>query len=258
MYHITIYFPILLYIYQVLAQSKWTNKYTSRCFQVLGAPCALQLLMTFMVIHICGFEYLSHYEAMFPSCKNMMEPLVKILSVKQLKLILDVITIGIPSWNIFRLQRRILQENGPALYQDGKFDTVYIDWTDLTSFSTKREGAQAGYNKRYKGKPCFKLLLVSLGKVFIDCKLCPGKSNPKVYFRKMLKRIKAMGYPFYAVCGDAAFGNVENVLFCIKLSLHYALGSSKKLGIVSDGIKAFKKLYFSKGSPNIICIKKGI
>ena len=258
MYYITIYFPILLYIYQILKQSKWTDKYTSRCFAVLGSPCALSLIMTFMVIHICGFEYLSHYEAAFSSCKDMMEPLVKILSVKQLKPILNAIMIGIPTWNIFRLQRRILKEYGSELYHNDKFNTLYIDWTDLTSFSEKREGAQKGHNKRYKGKPVLKLLLVFIGKVFIDCKLCPGKSNPKVYFKKMLKRSKAMGYKYDAVCGDAAFGNVENVLYCIKLSLHYALGGSSVLGIVSDGIKAFKKYYYKKGSPKIIYIKKGV
>ena len=108
-----------------------------------------------------------------------------------------------------------------------------------------------------KGKPCFKPLFTFLGKVFIDCKLCPGKSNPKVYFQKMVKRAISMGHKFFAVCGDAAFGNVQNVLFLTKLSLHYALGSSKQLGIVSDGIETFKKLR-RKGVSKIIGIKKGI
>jgi len=213
--------------------------------------------MTMMVIHIVGFEYMSHYEVAFTSCKNMMEPLCQLLSVKQIQAILSVIAIGIPTWNIFRLQRRILQENGLSLCQDGKFNTLYLDWTILTSFSKKREGAEKGYNKRYKGKPCFNLMLSYLGKVFIDCKLCSGKTNPKIYFKKMLKRAKSMGYQFSAVCGDAAFGTVENVLFSVKLSLHYALGSSSQLGLVSDGIKEFKKLWH-KGSPKIICVKKGI
>lgn len=256
-YHITIYFPILLYVYQVFAQSKWTDKYTSRCFQVLGAPSSIQLLMTFMVIHICGFEYISHYESAVSSCKDMMQSLTTILPPKQLKTILSAITIGIPTWNIFRLQRRILQEHGLCLCRDGQFNTLYFDWTDMTSFSKKREGAQSGHNKRYKGKPCYKLFLSFLGSVFIDCKLCPGKSNPKVYFKKMVKRAKVMGYRFSAVCGDAAFGNVKNVLFCVKLSLHYALGADGSLGILDKGRKTFKKLN-NKGSKKIIQLKKGI
>ncbi len=257
MYNIKIYYPLILFVYQRFIESKWTEKYTSRCFQFLGCKNPIELLMTMMVIHIIGFEYLSHYNAAYPSCKAMMEPLCNILSSKQLLPILGAVTIGIPTWNIFRFQRRILQENGPELYMDGKLNTLHIDWTVLTSFSNKREGAQRGYNKRYKGKPCFNLLLPLLGKVFIDCKLCKGKSNPKKYFQKMIRRAIAMGHKFSAVCGDAAFGNVKNVLFLSKLSLHYALGASSQLGIVSEGIEAFKKLRH-KGSSKIIAIKKGI
>jgi len=133
LYHITIYFPILLYVYQLLSQSKWTDKYTSRCFQVLGSTSSMQLLMTFMVIHVCGFEYMAHYESAFSSCKDMMQALTTIFSPRQLKPILSAITIGIPTWNIFRLQRRILQEHGSSLCQDGQFNTLYFDWTDMHS-----------------------------------------------------------------------------------------------------------------------------
>lgn len=258
--HITVCLPILLYVFSMLSQSPWVNKYTDRCFTRLGCNNPLQLLMTMMVIHIVGLEYLSYYYGPTASmCKEMMAPLCNLYSLQQLRSMLGAISTSMITWKVLLLQRRLIAEHGSLLPDKFGFITINLDWTTAPSFSEQREGANVGYNSRYKGKPCFQILLSQIGQFFVDMKLCSGDSNPSVHFCKMLKRAISMGYQFTGIRADAAFGCAENVLFILqlKLSLYYAIGASSRLAVIKEGRKLFRKLVH-QGSSRIIHIAKGL
>jgi len=132
-----------------------------------------------------------------------------------------------------------------------------IDVTTLQSSSSEKEGAEAGYNKKNKGKPCFQLSAAFIGKFFVDAKLFPGCTNPKDFFQKAVKRLISLGFAIEILRGDCAYMTLGNLLFLTKLSLGYAIGAPANFNVVKNGIKCFKELS-RKGSPRIIHIKKGI
>jgi hypothetical protein len=126
-----------------------------------------------------------------------------------------------------------------------------IDVTTLQSSSSKKEGAEAGYNKKNKGKPCFQLSATFIGKIFVDAKLFPGCTNPKDFFQKAVKRVISLGFAVEIVRADSAYMTLGNLLFLTKLSLGYAVGTSAVFSVVKDGISLFKTLA-RKGSEYII------
>ncbi len=255
----TIEFPLLLEAFHNLVDSNCIDKYMLDSLRIIGCKNPRNLLMTLMLMHTKCIEFPSHYKLQIKECRDLMQQLCNVYSDHELKEMLERINQGIQTRNLFLLQKEIVKNKSIELCQDGYLNTLDLDWTVLTSFSKKKEGAKAGCNKKYKGKPCFQLMLAYLGNIFIDCKLCPGDSNPKVHFIKMVKRSISMGYQFTAVRGDAAFGNAQNVLFLQKrkLPLHYALGVSSQLSIVKEGGKLFKKLAH-KGSSRIVHFDKGL
>jgi hypothetical protein len=54
-----------------------------------------------------------------------------------------------------------------------------IDVTTALSFASYREGAEPGFNRGYKGKPCFQFSASFIGTLFVDGKLFGGLTNPK-------------------------------------------------------------------------------
>jgi hypothetical protein len=132
-----------------------------------------------------------------------------------------------------------------------------IDVTTLQSSSYEKEGAEAGYNKKNKGKPCFQLSATFIGKFFVDAKLFPGCNNPKDFFQKAVKRAISLGFGIEIVRGDSAYMTLGNLLFLIKLSLGYAIGAPASFKVVKDGRQRFKKLA-RENSSLIIPISKGI
>lgn len=255
----SIYYPIILSIFNTIINSKWVAKYTSNCFEKVGVSDPVAFLMTLIAIHVEGIEYLSYYKDEQANIKKNMANLCYVYSYKQLKEILGEVDTSMLTWKLMLLQKRIVQENGSKLSEDGHWETLDIDWTTVLSFSKLREGSEVGQNKRYRGKECFQFLLSSLGEIFIDCKLCPGNYSPKVLFCKFVKRAKALGYCFYAVRADGAFGHAENIrlLQSKEFSLHYAIGGSSALGVIKKGVVEFKSL-LNKGSSKIISLKKGL
>lgn len=254
----SIEFPLLLEAFHDLVDSGYTEKYMSSSLQWIGCDKPVDFLMSLILIHIKGFEFLSHFKPQVKECRELLSPLCYVYSDTQLKEMLEKIDKGTQARNLFLLQKQIVKEKGIELCQDDDLNTLDIDWTTLTSFSEQREGSNIGCNKRYKGKPCFQLLLGFLGNIFIDCKLCPGDVNPKVHFIKTLKRVRSSGYSFNAVRADAAFGNARNVLFLQeKLHVHYAIGASSQLDIIQQGREVFKKLAHHASS-QIVHIAQGI
>ncbi len=100
-----------------------------------------------------------------------------------------------------------------------------IDVTVLQSSSSLKEGAEAGYNKKAKGRPCFQLSAAFIGRVFVDAKLFPGGSNPKDFFQKAVKRQISLGQRIDIVRADSAYMTHGRLFFLLKLSLGYAIGA---------------------------------
>jgi hypothetical protein len=161
------------------------------------------------------------------------------------------------TWKLFLLQRRLVREHAPQLYEGKYGDVLDIDGMALVSYTQDREGSDFGHSKKFKGRRLLQLSASFIGNVFVDCKLFPGFVNTATFFKKALKRAISLGIRFVAVRADALYGNAENLLFVEKLSLWYAIGISTKLKAINEGKKRFNELA-RKGSSKIIHVKKGI
>lgn len=259
MFNFSISFPILSYVYQRLSESSSLNRYLSKCLKYVGVCQPIELLMSLVSIHIAGFRYTSHYQESFRYTKFMFGEVCNLYSESKLKGIFSKISNSMITWKLFLSQSRILAEQGGmGLCVVEKLKTLDVDWTTLCSYSLKRQGSKVGHNKKRIGEPCFQLSLALLGRIFIDSKLFPGNTAPRHMMVKHIKRAFHLGYQFQAVRGDAAYADVENLLFLQKLSLHYAIGASSQWAIVTEGRKVFRKEQRKKGAPGIVNISKGL
>jgi hypothetical protein len=167
------------------------------------------------------------------------------------------ITNSMASWKLTLIQASLIKIRCPQLLLSGGKMVADIDVTTLRSSSSKKEGAEAGYNKKNKGKPCFQLSATFIGKIFADAKLFPGRANPKDFFRKAVRRLLSLGFSIEIVRADSAYMTLGNLLFLKKLSLGYAVGTSASFNVVKNGITLFKELS-RKNSSRIVRIKKGV
>ena len=135
-------------------------------------------------------------------------------------------------------QAWLVRTQCPELLDGGVPD---IEFKTIQSTSSKKEGAENGFNKKAKGKPCFQLAASMIGRLFIDVKLFPGCTNPKFFFQHQVKRAKASGLPFEIVRADSAYLTIENLLCIAKLSLWYAIGAPATFSVVKSGIESLKK-----------------
>lgn len=211
--------------------------------------------MTLLVIHLGGFECISHYQKHYMSCSSVINGNFAIFCADRLRGILMFISGSMITWKIFLLQRRLVVEHAPGLL-DGKYGKVLdVDGSALVSYSKDREGSDFGHSKRYKGRRLLQLSGSFIEKIFIDGKLFEGFINTATFFKKAVKRAISLGYRFTMVHADALYGNSGNVLFLEKLCLLYAIGIAIKLNDLQEGKKRFKKLA-RQGSSKIIHIAK--
>ena len=249
--------PIILFCYKILEDSPWVNSY-------LKAPCAfikvdipMTLLMTLLVVHLGGFECVSHFQNHYSGCLPVINGNFAIYCADRLRDILLLVPGSMITWKLFLLQRRLVDQYAPSLC-DGKCGKVLdIDGMALVSYSKKREGSDFGYSKKFKGRRLLQLSGSFIGKIFVDCKLFSGNTNTSTFFKKAVKRAKSLGYLFYTVRADALYGNAENLLFLEGLFLTYAIGIKTTLKAIKEGKKRFKKLARQKSS-KIIHVKQGI
>ena len=125
--------------------------------------------------------------------------------------------------------------------------TADIDVSTLQSSSSKKEGAEIGYNKKCKGKSCFQLSATFIGKVFTDARLFSGHCNPIIFFQKAVKRIISLGFDVKIIRADSAYLSHENLFFLKKLSLGYAIGAPATFAVVKKGRKTFLRNILQKG-----------
>lgn len=253
----TISLPIILYCYKILSQSSWTNQYLKEPCAYIKIDVPLTLLMSLLVIHIGGFECISHYQKYYLYCFSVINGNFSIFCATRLRTFLMIVPGSMITWKIFLLQRRLVYQHAPSLCDSKLGNILDVDGMSLVSYSKEREGSDFGHSKKFKGRPLLQLSGSFIGKIFIDCKLFPGNTNTAAFFKKAIKRSRSLGYVFHTVRADALYGISENLLFLDKLSLDYAIGIKTSLNAIKEGKKLFKKLARKK-SYKIIHINKGI
>lgn len=247
--------PIIINIVQMIYQNECVlNSYLFRLFRVPGIVEPLRLFISVITLSLTGIEFLSHYREQFPEIKEHYSGLFSVYCPEKIRDYVSRITNGMAARKLFLFQAYIVRTQCPELIGGGILD---IDVITVRSASSQKEGAENGFNKKAKGKPCFQLSASFIAGIFVDSKLFPGSTNPKNFFRKAVKRAKSMGLPFKTVRADSAYLTTENPLFLSKLSLWYAIGAPATFSAVKSGIESFKKAARKKSS-QIVSVAKGV
>lgn len=251
--------PIVLYFFVVISENHSVlESYFYRICKTLGIIDPVRLFISILVQPVIGIDYQNHYAEYFPQIKAYYSCWFSIYCPDKIREYVNKITNSMAAWKLFLFQAGMLKTRCPELLKSPEGDVLDIDASTLKSFSALKEGAEIGFNKQAKGKPCFQLAASFIGRVFVDIKLFSGDCNPKVHFQKAVKRAKSLGLPFEIVRADSAYLTFENLLFLIELSLGYAIGAPGTFSAVKEGIRYFKKLARKKSSQIIYVPIKGI
>jgi len=186
--------PVVIFIVQTLTVNRnMLDSYLFKIFKVLGIVDPMRLLISLMVQSINGVEFQLHYREQFPELKKEYSGLFSIYCPDMIRDYVSRISSGMAAWKIFLFHAWLVRTQCPELLEGAVLD---IDVKTIKSASSKKEGAENGYNKKAKGKPCFQLSAALLGRLFVDAKLFPGCTNPKNFFQKHIKRVISLGLSF--------------------------------------------------------------
>jgi hypothetical protein len=217
----------------------------------------MKLFISIIVQSINGVEYQSDYRDAYPKIKEFYRNFFQIYGGDRIHEYISRITNSMASWKLLLFQAYLIKNQCAKIITLLESNVLDIDVTTLKSASSKKEGAEIGYNAKSQGKPCFQLYASFIGRIFVDAKLFPGHCNPKSFFQKAIKRIISLGLPFEIVRADSAYLTLENLLYLTKLSLGYAIGAPITFSVVKAGVESFKKIA-RQGSSAIIFVKKGV
>jgi len=213
-----------------------------------------------ILLHVMGVEYQHHYRLFYPEIKSYFSSYCALYGVDKILEAVGKLTNSMASWKLIMIHNCMIKTRCPQLLSCpgamGK-RVADIDVTTLLSSSSVKEGAEAGYNKKKKGRPCFQLSATFIGRIFVDAKLFPGGANPKDFFQKAVKRLISLGLRIDIVRADSAYMTHENLFFLSKLSLGYAIGAPATFNAIKIGKKLFRKLVRQK-STAIIPAGKGV
>ncbi len=258
--------PLILFCFQILQKNSWYDEYLQGPCKHLKVGVPLTLLMTLLVIHLSGFECLSHYQRCYPECIRQFTHYFSVYGAAKLRCILTLIPSTMLTWKLFLIQRRLVAQyenellvsRRPCSLANGRANKVLdIDGMALVSYSRHRQGANFGHSKKFRGRPLLQSSASFIGRIFVDFKLFPGDTNTETFFKKAVKRAKSLGYHFFVVRADALYDKLKNLLFLEQLSLFYAIGIATNLTAIKAATKQFYHLA-RQHSPHIIHIAKGV
>ncbi len=259
--NIAIYSPLLTYVSCVLATHQSVVQSTVLfIFAAWGIHNPKAVLFSCLVQPLMGIEFLSHYQEQYAELHEYYGEQFPLYGAGKLRTVLHRITNSMLSWKLLLLQARIIRQRCPELLDVGKRAmgrVLDLDVTTVLSFASKREGAEPGFNRRYKGKPCFQRSASYIGKLFVDGKLFAGLCNPKDFFQRAVKRVIAMGYGIAIVRADSAYLTIANIIFLLNRSLGFAIGAPGTFNVVKEGKARFKSLARRKHC-SIIPLAKGV
>jgi hypothetical protein len=206
---------------------------------------------------LMGVEYQYHYRQFYPEIRSYFSSYCSLYGADKIMEAISSITTRMASWKLLLIQASLVKTRCPQLSETKGKIIADIDVTTIQSSSSEKEGAEAGYNKKNKGKRCFQLSATFIGKFFADAKLFPGCNNPSDFFRRAVRRVLSLGFHIEIVRADSAYMTLGNLLFLKKLSLGYAIGAPARFNVVKKGIQLFKELS-RKSSARIIKIRQGV
>jgi len=259
--NIAVYSPLVTYMIVVLSTHR--AKLESSLFWIMavwGIREPFAVACSLLIQPLMGFEFLSHYQERYSEVKQHYGQELPLCGAEKLRAFLHRITDSMLAWKLLLFHSWLVRQECPALLESGKGTlgrVLDIDVTTLLSFASKREGAEPGFNRKYKGKPCFQLSASFIGKLFVDGKLFAGLCNPKTFFQQAVKRAIALGYRITTVRADSAYLTLANVVFLLNQSLGFAIGAPGTFKIVKEGKAQFKKLARRKHF-SIIPLAKGV
>ncbi len=261
MENIAAYSPLLTYVMVVLtSQRSLLNSNVLFILSAWGIHNPFGLLVSLLIQPLLGIEFLSHYQQQYPELKRYYGDRLSLCHAGKLRAFLQRVTNSMLAWKLLLFQSRLIRQRCPQLLESGKQvlgRVLDIDVSTVISFASKREGAAPGFNRKYKGKPCFQLSASFIGKVFVDGKLFAGWCNPKNFFKRAVKRAIALGYGISVVRADSAYLTIANVLFLLNRALGFAIGAPGSFNVVKEGKALFKKLARRKHF-SIIPLAKGV
>lgn len=255
--------PIVLYFFSLLSENhRILSAYLYHILAFLGVVDPVRLLMSILIQPVLGITYQQDYRDRYPAIKSFYASWFQVYGADTIRDYASRITNSMMAWKLLLFQAKLVRTQVPQLFEASNGQSALgkvldIDGHTIKSSSSKKEGAERGFNKKAKGRPCFQLSASWIGRVFVDLKLFGGHCNPKYFFRKAVKRAKSLGLPFDIVRADAAYATLDNLLFLTQLCLGYALGMSSNFSVVSAGIRSFKQLARKKSSA-IIAVARGI
>ena len=233
------------------------DSYLLRIFLFFGVTDPVRLFRSVILQQITGIEYQSHYRQFYPEISSYFSSCRSLYRVDKIMENIGRITTSMASWKLSLIQASMIKSRCPHLLHSGGKMVADIDVTTLRSSSSQKKGAEAGYNKKRRGKPCSQLSATFAGKFFVDAKLFPGCDNPKDFFRKAVKKAISLGFPIDIVRADRAYMTLENLLFLEKLSPGYAPGAPATFKVVKGGIRLFAQPARKKSS-QIVSTAKGV
>ena len=250
--------PVVIYALHIFSEHR--TLIDTRLFRLLtyfGVTDPMRMFRSVILQQLMGIEYQYHYRQFYPEIRSYFSSYCSLYGTDKIMKAVNSITTKMASWKLLLIQASLIRTRCTEL-TDIKGNVVAdIDVTTIQSSSSGKEGAEAGYNKKNKGKRCFQLSATFIGKFFADAKLFPGCNNPSDFFRRAVKRVLSLGFHIEIVRADSAYMTLGNLLFLKKLSLGYAIGAPARFNVVKNGIRLFKELSRKK-SGRIIHIKKGV
>ena len=253
--------PTVLHTLHVFSEyNTIIDTYLLKIFKYFGIVSPMRMFRSVILMQIMGVEYQNHYRQFYPEIKSYFASYCTLYGVDKIMEAVGKLTNSMASWKLIMIQNGLIKTRClQLLYCPGAMGkrVADIDVSVLQSSSSLKEGAEAGYNKKAKGSPCFQLSATFIGRVFVDAKLFPGCTNPKDHFQKAVKRVISLGQNIDIVRADSAYMTHENLLFLKKLSPGYAIGAPATFKAVQIGKALFKKLARLK-STAIIPAGKGV
>jgi len=253
--------PTVLHTLHVFSEyNTIIDTYLLKIFKYFGIVSPMRMFRSVILMQIMGVEYQNHYRQFYPEIKSYFASYCTLYGVDKIMVAVGKLTDSMASWKLIMIQNGLIKTRClQLLYCPGAMGkrVADIDVSVLQSSSSLKEGAEAGYNKKAKGRPCFQLSATFIGRIFVDAKLFPGSANPKDFFQKAVKRVISLGLNIDIVRADSAYMTHENLFFLSKLSLGYAIGAPATFNIVKTGKILFKKLARLK-STSIIPVGKGV
>lgn len=255
--------PIVLYFFSMLSEHhKSLSAYLYNILTFLGVVDPVRLFMSILIQPILGITHQQDYRDRYSAIKSFYAAWFHVYGADTIRDYVSRLSNSMLAWKILLFQAKLVRTQSPQLFEVSNGPPALgkvldIDGHTIKSSSSRKEGAERGFNKHAKGRTCFQLSASWIGRVFVDLKLFAGHCNPKYFFRKAVKRAKSLGLPFDIVRADAAYATLDNLLLLTQLCLGYALGMSANFSVVSTGIRSFKHLARQKSSA-ILAAAKGI